>query len=149
MSPDPSAHKRIDRRVRNIDSAAWDRETKCRHIWQLRQIHAEPRHETSHFEHGWPKPALWTQCGALVSGRMIPEPKAHASGKGKFCSVRRFLLFAKKFATLRPGWQTRPPLVGSVLPRGMMEYTSFRLSLTRVTNSYLLALGTPRRSRAR
>ena len=149
MSPDPSAHKRIDRGVRNIDSAAWDRETKCRHIWQLRQIHAEPRHETSHFEHGWPKPALWTQCGALVSGRMIPEPKAHASGEGKFCSVRRFLQFAKKFATLRPGWQTRPPLVGSVLPRGMLEYTSFRLSLTRVTKSYLLALGTPRRSRAR
>ena len=51
MSPDSSAHKRIDRGVRNIDSAAWDRETKCRHIWQLRQIHAESRHETSHFEH--------------------------------------------------------------------------------------------------
>ena len=51
MSPDPSAHKRIDRGVRNIDSAAWDREKKSRHIWQLRQIHAEPRHETFHFEH--------------------------------------------------------------------------------------------------
>ena len=40
---------------------------------------------------GWPKPALWTQRGVLVSGRMMPEPKAHASGEGKFCSVRRFL----------------------------------------------------------
>ena len=26
MSPDPSAHKRIGRGVRNFDSAAWDRE---------------------------------------------------------------------------------------------------------------------------
>ena len=47
---------------------------------------------------------------------MISEPKAHASGEGEICSVRRLLPFAKKFATLRPGWQTRPPLVGSVLP---------------------------------
>ena len=51
MSPDPSTHKRIGLGVRNFDSAAWDREAKCRGIWQLRQIHAESRHETSPFEH--------------------------------------------------------------------------------------------------
>ena len=62
-----------------------------------------------------------------------PRAKGPRQWRGKFCSVRRFLQFAKKFATLRPGWQTRPPLVGSVLPRGMLESTNFR----------------PRRSRAR
>ena len=50
-SPDPSTHKRIGRGVRNFDSVVWDREAKCRIIWQLRQIHAESRHETSPFEH--------------------------------------------------------------------------------------------------
>ena len=52
---------------------------------------------------------------ALVSGRMIPEPKTHASGEGKICLVRRFLPFAKKFATVRPGWHTRPPLALSLI----------------------------------
>ena len=42
-SPDPSTRKRIGIGVRNFDSAVWDRETKCRVIWQLRQIHAESR----------------------------------------------------------------------------------------------------------
>ena len=31
----------------NFDSAVWDREAKCRVIWHLRQINAEPRHEIS------------------------------------------------------------------------------------------------------
>ena len=48
-SPDPSTHKRG---VRNFDSAAWGREKQnARVIWQLRRIHAEPRHETSPFQH--------------------------------------------------------------------------------------------------
>ena len=101
------------------------REAKCRVIWQLRQIHADPRHETSLIINGWPKPALWTQCGALVSGRMIPEREAHDSGEGNIFSVRRFLPFAKKFAILRPGMQTRHPLVGSVLPRGIWNTRNF------------------------
>ena len=62
-----------------------------------------------------------------------PRTKDPRQWRRKICSVRRFLPFATKFATLRPGWQTRPPLVGSVLPRGMLKSTKFR----------------PRRSRAR
>ena len=46
-----------------------------------------------------PLDPVWT----LVSGRMIPEPKTHASREGKICSVRRFLPFAKKFTSVRPG----------------------------------------------
>ena len=129
MSPDPSTHKgiRFGRGVRNFDSAVWDREKQNAVL--AGQFYAESRHENHLLRTGnklWLKPALWIQCGALVSGRMIPQPKAHASGEGKFCSVRRILQFAKHFATLRPGWQTRPPLVGSVLPRGMQESTKFR-----------------------
>ena len=41
MSPDPRAHERAGRGVRNFDSAAWDREAKRRVIWHSRQIQAE------------------------------------------------------------------------------------------------------------
>ena len=55
-SPDPSTHKRIGRGVRNFDSAVLgQREATCRVIWQLRQVHAESRNETSPFEH-WQQP---------------------------------------------------------------------------------------------
>ena len=136
-SPDPSAHKRIGRGVRNFDSVAWDREKKnalfSGSYAKFTHNPAMKHHLLNTGNNRWPKPAVWTQCEALVSGRMIPEPKTHASGEENICSMRRFLPFAKKFATARPGWQTRPPLVGSVLPRGMLESAKFR----------------PRRSRAR
>ena len=129
-SPDTSAHKRIGRGVRNFDSAVWDREKQNAVLYgiyaKLTQNPAMKYHLLSTGNKQLAEASPLDQCGALVSGRMIPEPKAHANGEGKFCLVRRFLLFAKKFATLRPGWQTRPPLVGSVLPRGMLESTKFR-----------------------
>ena len=51
-SPDPSTHKRIGRSVRNFDSTVWDREKQNAVLsGNLRQVHAEPRHETSPFEH--------------------------------------------------------------------------------------------------
>ena len=115
----------------NFDSAAWDREKQHAVLSgkyaRFTQNPAMKHHllSTGNKRLAEASP-LWTQCGALVSGRMIPEPKAHASGEGKFCSVRRFLQFAKKFATLRPGWQTRPPRVGSVLAWGILESTKFR-----------------------
>ena len=52
MSPDPSAHKGIGRGVRNFDSAAWDRAKQNAVLSGTHaKIHAEPRHETSPFEH--------------------------------------------------------------------------------------------------
>ena len=136
-SPDPSTHKRIGRGVRNFESAAWDREKQnavlSGNYAKFTQNPAMKRDLLSTGKNGWPSPAFWTQYGALVSRRMIPEPMIQASGEGKICSVRRFLPFAKKFATVRPGWHARSPLVGSVLPRRMLESTKFR----------------PRRSRAR
>ena len=106
-SPDPSAGKCIGRGVRNFDSAAWDGEKKnavlSGNYAKFTQILAMKHHLLITSINGWPKPALWTQSQALVSERMIPEPKTHASGKGQICSVRRFLPFAKNFATVRPG----------------------------------------------
>ena len=52
MSPDPSAHKRIGRGVRNVDSAAWDREKQNAVVsGNYAKFTTEPRHETSPFEH--------------------------------------------------------------------------------------------------
>ena len=51
LSPDPSAHKRIGRGVRNVDSAVWDRENQNAVLSSTCQIHAESRHEKSPFEH--------------------------------------------------------------------------------------------------
>ena len=64
---------------------------------------------------------------------MMPEPKAHASGEGKILLGEAFSAIREEIRDTETGWQTRPPLVGSVLPRGMLESTKFR----------------PRRSRAR
>ena len=124
-SPDPSTHKRIGRGVRNFDSAIWGREKQnavlSGNYAKFTQYRAMKNHLGALATNVWPKPALCTRCGALVSGRMIPQPTTYASGEGCKCSVRRFLPFAKQFATVRRGWHTRSPLAGSLLPRGMLE----------------------------
>ena len=106
MSPDPSTHKRIGGGVRNFGSAAWDREEKCRVIWQLRQISAEPRHETSPFEHwqytvGRSQPSghtvgHWSPGGG--SPRQRPTPVERKKMLGEAISTVR-----KPLATVRPG----------------------------------------------
>ena len=84
-SPDPSAHKRIGRGVRNSDSAVWDRETQnavlSGNYAKFTQNPATQHHLLSTGNKRLDEDSLWTQCGALVSGRMIPEPKTHASGE--------------------------------------------------------------------
>ena len=136
-SRDPSTRKRIGRGVCNFDSAVWDREKQnavlSGNYANFTQNPAMKHNLLStgnkRLAEASPLDPVW-RIGLRADD---PEPKTHASGWEKFFSVRRFLRFAKQFATLRPGWQTRPPLVGSVLPRGMLESTKFR----------------PRRSRAR
>ena len=128
MSPDPSTHKgiRFGRGVRNFDSAVWDREKQNAVL--AGQFYAESRHENHLLRTGnklWLKPALWIQCGALVSGRIIPGPTTLASGEGNNCSVRHFLPFAKPFAKVRPGRHT-PPLADSALQPGMLGFTRVR-----------------------
>ena len=95
-SPDPSTHKRIGRGVRNFYSAVWDREKHnavfSGNYAKFTQNPAMKHHLATNVRL---TPALWTQCGALDSGRMIPEPTTHASGEGIIFSVRRFLPFAK------------------------------------------------------
>ena len=82
-SPDPNTHKRIGRSVRNFDSAVWDRGKQnavlSGNYAKFTQNPAMKHHllSTGNKRLAEASP-LWTQCGALVSGRMIPEPKAHA-----------------------------------------------------------------------
>ena len=129
-SPDPSTHKRIGRGVRNYDSAAWDREEQnavlSGNYAKFTQNPAMKHHLMSTGNKHLAEASPLDQCRALAFRRMIPEPTTYASGEGKYCSVRRFLPFAKQFATVRPGWHTRPTLAGSVLPREMLESTKFR-----------------------
>ena len=86
-SPDRSAHKRIGRGVRNLASAVWDRDKQNPVI---SGTYAKFTHNPEMKNHPlalatnlWPKPVLWTQCGALVPGRMIPGPTPDASGEKK------------------------------------------------------------------
>lgn len=45
----------------------------------------------------------------------------HTSGERQNCSAKHFPPFAKQFATAGPDCQTRPPVVGSAAPPGMLE----------------------------
>ena len=88
-SPDPSTYKRIGRGVPNFDSAVWDREKQDA---VLSGTYAKFTQKTAmkKFTFGalttnvGLKPALWTQCGALFSGQMIPGPTTHASREETF-----------------------------------------------------------------
>ena len=55
-----------------------------------------------------------------------PRAKGPRQWRGKILLGEALSAVHEEFATLRPGWQTRPPLVGSVLPWGMLESTKFR-----------------------
>ena len=130
-SPDPSAHKRIGRGVRNFDPAAWDREKQNAVLSgnyakftenPARILHHLLSTGNKRLAEASPLDPVW----GIDFRADDPRAKDPRQWRGKNCSVRRFLPFANKFATVRPGWQTRPPLVGSVLPRGMLESTKFR-----------------------
>ena len=103
-SPDPSTHKRIGRGVRNFDSAVLgQREATCRVIWQLRQIHAESRNETSPFEH-WQQPKKQislTRTGHYLVD-VLPQPGI-LSMQEHFVSTGRQVLPLTGVADLEPG----------------------------------------------
>ena len=95
-SPNPSTQKRIGRGVRDLDSDVWDREKQNAEVSgnyaKFTQNPAMKHHLLSagnkRLAEARPKPALRTQRGALVSGRMIPEPKTQASGEKKIVNAR-------------------------------------------------------------
>ena len=85
--PDPSTYKRIGRAVRNFDSAAGDSEKKDAVLsGTYGKCTPNPSMKNrllSSEKIFWLKPALWTQCGEFVSGRMILGPTTHARGVKK------------------------------------------------------------------
>ena len=73
LSPDPSAHKRIGRGVRNFDSAVWDREKQNVVLsGNYAKIQAESRHETLPFEH-WHQTFGRSQPSGPSVGRWSPD----------------------------------------------------------------------------
>ena len=128
-SANPSTRKRIDRGVRNFDSAGWDRKKQkavsSETYVKLAQYLAMKTTFSALAASFWLKPALRTQCGALASGRMISGSTTHASGERKKISVRHCLPFAKQFAKVRPGRHTQPLLVGSARDRECRNSLNF------------------------
>ena len=116
-STSPSTRKRIGRGVRNFDSGVGDREKQS---IVLSGTHAKFMKKTAM------KKRLLSSDNKILAesspldpvwgiGLRADDPRANnpCQWREKKCSVRHFLLFAKLFATVRPGRLTRPPLVSS------------------------------------
>ena len=52
-----------------------------------------------------------------------PRAKGPRQWRGKYLLGEALSAIREEFATVRPSWHIRPPLAGSVLPRGMLEPT--------------------------
>ena len=134
-SPDPSTHKRIGRGMRNFDSAAWDREKQNAVLsgnYAKFTLNPAMKHHllstgNERLAEASPLDPVWG-IGLLADDPRAKDPR---QWRGKIFAVRRFLPFAKKFVTVRPGLQTWPPPVGSVHPRGILESTKCRPRLCR------------------
>ena len=123
--PSPSTRKRIGRGVRNLDSGVGDREKQNA---VLSGIYAKFTQnpdinnyllssDNKRLAESSPLDPVWG-TGVRVDGPRADNP---CQEKGKRCSVRHSLLFAKLFTTMRPGRRTRPPLVCSVHALQMQE----------------------------
>ena len=86
-SPSPSTRKRIGRGVCNFDSGVGDREKQNAVLSgsyaKFTQNPATKNHFLCLTKRFWMNPALWTQCGALVSGRMVSGPTTNSGGEEK------------------------------------------------------------------
>ena len=109
-SPDPSTHKRIGRGVRNFDSSIRDREKQnsvlSGNYAKFMQNPAMKNHLLSTGNERLAEISPLDPVWDIGLREDDPRAKGAREWRGKFCSVRRFLQFAKKFATLRPGWET-------------------------------------------
>ena len=129
-TPDPSTLKRVSRGVRNFDPPVWDREKLSAVLaGTYANFLPNPRMKLHLLSTGNTRLAEASPLDPVwgISLRADdPEPRTHTSGEEIVCSVRQFLPFAKQFATARPGRHTRPTLVGSAAPLGMLESTKSR-----------------------
>ena len=113
VSTSPSTRKRIGRGVRNFDSGAGDREKQNAVLSgayaKFTQNPAIKKHLLSSdnklLAESSPLDPVWG------IGLRADDPRANnpCQWREKTCSVRHFLLFAKLFATVRPGRRTRLP----------------------------------------
>ena len=124
-SPSPSTRKRIGRSVRNFDSGAGDREKQNAVLFgtyaKFTQKPAIKNHLLSSdnklLAEFSPLDPRWG-IGLRADGPRANNP---CQRRGKTCSERQVLPFAKLFATMRPGRRTRPPLVRSAPKLRMLK----------------------------
>ena len=124
-SPEPSTHKRIGRGVCNFDFPVGDREKQNAVLSgiyvKFSQNPAMKKHLLSSdnklLAESSPLDPVWG------IGFWADDPRANnpCQWRGTQLSVRLFLPFAKKFATVRPLRRTRPSFVGSPLALQMKE----------------------------
>ena len=85
-SPSPRTRKRLGRGVRNFDSGVGDMEKRNAVLSatyaKFTQNPVTKKHFRALTTRFLPNLALWNQCGASTSGRMVPRPITHA-GKRK------------------------------------------------------------------
>ena len=117
LSPSPGTRKRIGRGGRNFDPSVGDREKQNAVLFgtyaKFTQNPAIKNHLLSSdiklLAESSPLDPVW---GISLTAD-DPRVNNPCQWKGKKCSVRQFLPFAKLFATVTPGRRIRLPLVGS------------------------------------
>ena len=126
MSPlIPSTRKRIGRGVRNFNSGVGDEEKQNAVLSgtyaKFTQNPAIKKYllnsDNKLLTEVSPLDPVW----GIGLQRDVPRASNPCHGRGNTFLVRRFLPFAKLFATIRPGRRTRPPLVGSAPALRMQE----------------------------
>ena len=118
-SPDPSTHKRIGRGVRNFDSAIGDRERRnARLSGTYAKFMQNPAMKNHLLSSGNKLLADVSPLDPVWGiGLRADDPRTNnpCQWRENIFSVRHFLPFAEKVATVRPGRRTRPSFVDSAL----------------------------------
>ena len=135
-SPDPSAHKRIGRGVRNFDNAVWDRvredTVRAGNFAKFSQNSTMEHHLLSTGTKNLAEASPFDPVWGIDLQADDPEARDPAAGEGNICSEKLSLWFATPFAPVRPGSQPKPLLSNSAprpRPAEFMRFPQRRLAL--------------------
>ena len=128
-SPDPSAHKRLRRGVRNFDNALWDRVREdavlAGNVSTFSQNPTMKYHLLSTGTNSLAEASPFDPVWGIGLRADDPEAVIPAGGEGKFARKSSLFGFATLFAAVRPGWQPKPRLSNSAPRPRLAEFMSF------------------------
>ena len=135
-SPDPSTHKRIGRNVRNFDSAVWDREKQnavlsgnyAKFTQNPAMKHLLLSTGNKRLAEACPLDPVWS-IGLRADDPRAKDPRQWRGEKslGEALSAVREEFCDTETGVANPA--SRPPLLGSVLPRGILAVSYTHLTL--------------------